>query len=63
MTEENKMQNVIDIYNRVDDATGGLAEFAVVTSVGGSLVIGLYCIMAAAFFGYVQLFALITGAL
>ncbi len=39
-------KRIEEIYNKVDDATYGLAEFVVVSSVGSAFAIGLYCICA-----------------
>jgi len=49
-------------FERIDDATYGLAEFAVIGGVGAPLVIGLYCVLSAILYGYLQLFTLATGA-
>jgi hypothetical protein len=49
-------------FERIDNATYGLAEFVVVGGVGVPLVIGLYCVLYATFYGCLQLFTLATGA-
>jgi len=51
-------------FERIDDATYGLAEFAVTGGVVANvhLVIGLYCVLSAILYGYLQLFTLLTGA-
>jgi hypothetical protein len=48
-------------YEEIDNATYGLAEFVVVGSGGALLAIILYFILAAVFWGYLQLFSLATG--
>ena len=49
-------------FERIDNATYGLAEFVVVGGGGAPLVIGLYCALYAVLYGYLQLFTLATGA-
>jgi len=49
-------------FERIDNATYGLAEFVVVGGVGAPLVVGLYCLLSAVLYGYLQLFVLATGA-
>ena len=55
-------QRIEDRFEEIDNATHGLAEFAVVAGGGSILVAGLYCLCSAAIYGYLQLFTLITGA-
>ena len=40
------MKRIEEIYNRVNDATYGLAELLVVGGAGSALAIGLYCVLA-----------------
>lgn len=65
--EETTMQaiwnQIEDTFEQVDHYTHGAAEMLLVMVLGGSMAVGLYCIVAAAFMGYLQLFALLTGAL
>ncbi len=49
-------------FERIDNATYGLAEFAVIGAVGAPLAVGFQCAILAVFYGYVQLFTLATGA-
>jgi hypothetical protein len=56
------MQTIINIYNRVDHATYGLAELLVVGGGFTVLALSLYGVLGAVFYGYLQLFSLATGA-
>jgi hypothetical protein len=56
------MQTIINIYNRVDHATYGLAELLVVGGGFTVLALSLYGVLCAGFYGYLQLFSLATGA-
>ncbi len=49
-------------FEEIDRATYGLAELMLFGGGGAILAIGLYCIGAAAVYGYFQLFTLATGA-
>jgi hypothetical protein len=63
MTEENTMKNaIVHAYERLDYHTYGLAEMLLVGGIGSVLAISLYFVLAAAFYGYLQLFSLATGA-
>ena len=55
-------QRIEQEFDRIDHATYGLAELVVFGGGGGVLAIGLYCILAAVTYGYLQLFTLMTGA-
>jgi len=48
-------------FDEIDNATYGLAEFALVGGVGSILVICLYCLCSASIWGYVQIWNLITA--
>ena len=50
-------------YEEIDNATYGLAELVVVGGTCSIIFVGLYCVLAATFYGYLQLFTLATGAL
>lgn len=50
-------------FNEIDHATYGLAELVVFVGGGGVLALGLYCILAASTYGYIQLFSLINGSI
>jgi hypothetical protein len=49
-------------FERIDHATYGLAELVVVGGTCSLIFVGLYCVLAATFYGYLQLYALATGA-
>jgi hypothetical protein len=55
-------QRIEQEFDRIDHATYGLAELALFGGVGGVLALGLYCVLGAATYGYLQLFTLLTGA-
>jgi hypothetical protein len=63
MTEENTVKNaIIHAYERLDYHTHGAAEMLLVGVVGAALAISLYFVLAGAFYGYLQIFVLLTGA-
>ena len=49
-------------FDRIDRATYGLAELVVVGGTCSLIFVGLYCVLYATFYGYLQLFTLATGA-
>jgi hypothetical protein len=55
-------KRIEQVYDRIDHETYGLAEFVVVGGVGSILIVGLYCVLSAIVYGYIQLFSLATGA-
>jgi len=64
MTEENTMKSaIIHAYKRLDYHTYGLAELLLVGGVSAALAISLYFVLAGAFYGYVQLFSLLSGGI
>jgi hypothetical protein len=64
MTEENTMKSaIVHAYERLDYHTHGAAEMLLVGGVGAALAISLYFVLAGAFYGYVQLFSLLSGGL
>jgi hypothetical protein len=56
-------QRVEARFNEIDNATYGLAELVVIGGVGSILALGLYCVLAAVTYGYIQLFTLISGSI
>jgi hypothetical protein len=50
-------------FDRIDNATYGLAEFVVIGGAGSILVTGLYCVLSAVLYGYIQLFTLVSGSI
>lgn len=56
-------QRVEARFNEIDNATYGLAELVVIGGVGSVLALGLYCVLAAVTYGYIQLFTLISGSI
>jgi len=50
-------------FNEIDHATYGLAELLLFGGVGSILALGLYCVLAASTYGYIQLFSLINGSI
>ena len=50
-----------DRFNEIDNATYGLAEFALIGGGGAILATGLYCLVSASIWGYFQLWGLITA--
>jgi hypothetical protein len=56
-------QRVEARFNEIDRATYGLAELVVIGGVGSILALGLYCVLAAVTYGYIQLFTLISGSI
>lgn len=56
-------QRVEARFNEIDHATYGLAELVVIGGVGSVLALGLYCVLAAVTYGYIQLFTFISGSI
>jgi hypothetical protein len=56
-------QRVEERFNEIDHATYGLAEFVVIGGGFSILALGLYCVLAAVTYGYIQLFTLISGSI
>jgi len=54
---------IIHAYKRLDYHTYGLAEMLLVGGISSVMAISLYFVLAAAFYGYVQLFSLLSGGL
>ena len=54
-------KRIEDRFNEIDNATYGLAEFALIGGGGAILATGLYCLCAASIYGYIQLWSLITA--
>lgn len=54
---------IIHTYKRLDYHTYGLAEVLLIGGISSIIAISLYFVLAAAFYGYVQLFSLLTGGL
>jgi len=50
-------------FNEIDHATYGLAELLLFGGVGSIIALGLYCVLAASTYGYIQLFSLINGSI
>jgi hypothetical protein len=50
-------------FDRIDNATYGLAEFVVISGAGSILATGLYCALSAVLYGYIQLFTLVSGSI
>jgi hypothetical protein len=64
MTEEVTMKSaIVHAYERLDYHTHGAAEMLLVGGVGAALAISLYFVLAGAFYGYLQLFSLLSGGL
>ena len=55
------MQNITNIYRRIDHATYGLAEFFVVGGACTVMALSLYAVLAVVFYGYLQLAVLLTA--
>lgn len=54
-------KQIEDRFEAIDNATYGLAEFALIGGGGSIMVIGLYCLVSASIWGYIQLWSLITA--
>lgn len=51
-----------DAVERIDHYTYGAAEMLLVMVLGGTVAIGFHLLLSAVFYGYLQIFTLITGS-
>ncbi len=52
-----------DTVERIDHHTHGAAEMLLVMVLGGTVAIVFHLLLSAVFFGYLQIFTLITGSI